>query len=294
MSEIVKDEAAPKTKLEPASPEVTRNFYSGIYVLIVGCLFISSISAQAWNAAGWYLASVAVIWGVTAWGKAWRVRYGVVLPGAIIVGAAITLLILGNISRSEFDQAAVQREFAKSGEQHLAKARAALAAGDAAGATAALKPIEKIANEEITILQRAAKELERTDGDTQRAARRLMSADPEHDFSIPMFREAATVINAAEVAQIDKESAKQAEQERIMAHFSKRDGSHPAVVAAVKSQMYDPESFKHVETTAAAQGDVIIVSMTYRGTNAFGGTVTNHAAAVVDTDGKLHSLMTGR
>jgi len=172
----------------------------------------------------------------------------------------------------------------------MTQARAALHAGNASAAKAALEPISDIENSQMQVLKLALAALDDAGGDRRKAVQALYSK-AEKD---PQRRQAAEVINADEVAALDAEAAKEAENDRLAAHFSQWDGSHPAVVEAVKSQMNDPSSFRHVETTAVGKGDTIIVSMTYRGTNAFGGVVTNHATAVVDTDGRLRSIVIGR
>lgn len=55
------------------------------------------------------------------------------------------------------------------------------------------------------------------------------------------------------------------------AEFSEWDGSHPASVKTIKSIMHDPSTMEIVDTRFNDE----IVLTTVRGTNAFGGTVTN-------------------
>lgn len=61
--------------------------------------------------------------------------------------------------------------------------------------------------------------------------------------------------------------------------FSKWDGSHIELVREVKALMNDPGSFEHVETLYSLQGDKMILTMKFRGKNAFGGVITNTARA---------------
>lgn len=70
----------------------------------------------------------------------------------------------------------------------------------------------------------------------------------------------------------------------VQAQFSAWDGSHTALKNAVKENMNDPKSFKHVETTYSHKGNMegIDVYMKFRGTNAFGGVVTNVMHGSVD------------
>lgn len=79
-------------------------------------------------------------------------------------------------------------------------------------------------------------------------------------------------------------------QERIKSQFSGWDGSHRKVEAAIKSRMHNPDSYKHVETRYAVEGNTISIVTRYRGTNGFGATVTNSAVATVDMDGNVLSL----
>lgn len=62
-----------------------------------------------------------------------------------------------------------------------------------------------------------------------------------------------------------------------------KDGSHKALAAYVRERMHNPESFIHVRTVKGA-GEV---SMVYRGTNKFGGIVTNEVRAELGEDGQL-------
>jgi len=64
--------------------------------------------------------------------------------------------------------------------------------------------------------------------------------------------------------------------------FSPWNGSHMALRDLVKSNMNDPDSFDHVETIYFDKQDHLIVNMTYRGKNAFGGVVREFVKAKVD------------
>lgn len=77
----------------------------------------------------------------------------------------------------------------------------------------------------------------------------------------------------------------------IASQFSGWDGSHPAVVDGVKARMDNPSSFEHVNTSYVVVGDSINVAMEYRGTNAFGGVVTNAVVAKLTRAGKLIELV---
>lgn len=73
--------------------------------------------------------------------------------------------------------------------------------------------------------------------------------------------------------------------------FSAWDGSHIELVKEIKKLMNDPSSFEHVETRYNDQGSRLYVVMQFRGTNAFGGVVTQTATAYCDLDGNVEELI---
>lgn len=74
----------------------------------------------------------------------------------------------------------------------------------------------------------------------------------------------------------------------IESAFSGWDGSQKNLVELVKKNMHNPKSFEHVETRFFDLGDsTIVVTMTYRGTNAYGGVVTNSIKAETTLDGSI-------
>lgn len=88
-----------------------------------------------------------------------------------------------------------------------------------------------------------------------------------------------------------RQTAKAQRQQQIEAHFSKWDGSHSAVESAIKAQMKNPDSYKHVETRYADNGaDAYRVITTFRGTNSFNAVVTSTATATVSPSGQVLSL----
>lgn len=74
--------------------------------------------------------------------------------------------------------------------------------------------------------------------------------------------------------------------------FSSWDGSNAVLVKYVKSKMNDPDSFEHVETLVweGKEPETFIVKMTFRGKNAFGGTITNTASGIVYYDGNVKEI----
>ena len=80
---------------------------------------------------------------------------------------------------------------------------------------------------------------------------------------------------------------KEVREARIKKHFSGWDGSHRGLVKSVKAYMKNPNSFDHVGTGWVDKGDNIYVEMTYRGTNSFGGVVTQTAYALININGAI-------
>lgn len=79
-----------------------------------------------------------------------------------------------------------------------------------------------------------------------------------------------------------------AKEKLILAAFSQWDGSHYNLVKYTKENMHDPSSFEHVTTSMYKGGDsTLIVVMTYRGKNVFGGLVKNVIRAETQLDGTL-------
>lgn len=119
---------------------------------------------------------------------------------------------------------------------------------------------------------------------------RLLTAEPTNgEVYEPKLRgvraelSAQQRVKAAARATAVKESA-------IAAQFSTWDGSHSKVEAALKARMHNPSSYKHVETRYSIGSDTLTVVTTYRGTNGFGGVVTNRAVAKTDLQGNVLSV----
>lgn len=80
-------------------------------------------------------------------------------------------------------------------------------------------------------------------------------------------------------------------KEKIEKYLDWRDGSHLELTRLIKSTMNNPDSYKHVETKYADKGDHILVHTTFRGTNAFGGVVTNWVWAKCNLSGKVDIII---
>lgn len=92
----------------------------------------------------------------------------------------------------------------------------------------------------------------------------------------------------AEKKKKEEDNKKKKEQERlnkIKAQFSVWDGSHTKFKEFIKNNMNDPDSFKHVETRYSDNKTFILVSTKFKGTNTFGGIVTNTMMAKYSIDG---------
>lgn len=101
----------------------------------------------------------------------------------------------------------------------------------------------------------------------------------------------------AEVEELRKKEQEEAEKKKLEAEanartemiekqFSAWDGSHIKLTRLIKDSMNDPDSYEHVETKYWDIKDHLIVNTTFRGKNAFGGTVKNTVKAKVSLDGE--------
>lgn len=101
----------------------------------------------------------------------------------------------------------------------------------------------------------------------------------------------------AEVEELRKKEQEEAEKKKLEAEakartemiekqFSAWDGSHIKLTRLIKDSMNDPDSYEHVETKYWDMKDHLIVNATFRGKNAFGGTVKNTVKAKVSLDGE--------
>lgn len=71
-----------------------------------------------------------------------------------------------------------------------------------------------------------------------------------------------------------KETSNEDIQKVNQQFFSVWDGSNPEFVEAVKNNMNDPDSFKHVETKYDDKGSYLRIQMKYRGKNGFNAMIT--------------------
>lgn len=82
----------------------------------------------------------------------------------------------------------------------------------------------------------------------------------------------------------EQEKKEAARKKTIESCFSAWDGAHRNLERYVKDSMNDPDSYDHDETVYWDMKDYLIVNMTFRGKNAFGGVVKNTVKAKVSAD----------
>lgn len=90
---------------------------------------------------------------------------------------------------------------------------------------------------------------------------------------------AKPTLSPKEKAKIKKEKEEKKFNEWTEGQFSAWDGSHTVLVDLIKENMNDPDSFEHEDTRYSRKSYGLYIIMKYRGTNAFGGVVTNYVTA---------------
>jgi hypothetical protein len=86
-------------------------------------------------------------------------------------------------------------------------------------------------------------------------------------------------------AKVKTYQSKIERKKKVEGLFSKWDGSYAPLKKYVKEKMNDPSSFDHVETKFSDRGNHVYIIMTFRGKNAFGGTIINKVTAKVEFEG---------
>ena len=86
-------------------------------------------------------------------------------------------------------------------------------------------------------------------------------------------------------------TAEQIRNEKIRKLFNSYDGSIFEVNYYIKTNMHNPDSFKHVKTSYWDKKDYLLVKVTFRGTNIFGGVIANDVLAKVDIDGNVLEII---
>lgn len=83
----------------------------------------------------------------------------------------------------------------------------------------------------------------------------------------------------------------EARKKQIEKQFSQWDGSHRNLERVIKKAMNDPDSYEHGETVYWDRSDHLVVKITYRGRNAFGGVVRNFVKAKVSLNGQILQIL---
>ncbi|WP_162926917.1 hypothetical protein [Flavobacterium psychrotrophum] len=95
------------------------------------------------------------------------------------------------------------------------------------------------------------------------------------------LRHVIELIPASEKAPKRRTYASEADIDK---QFSKWDGSHIKTEEYVKAHMKNPDSYEHVTSEYKIHPDYLEVILTYRGTNSYGGIVTEQAKAKCDLE----------
>ena len=122
------------------------------------------------------------------------------------------------------------------------------------------------------------------------AAKRKAEADREAALEEQKEKEAAKQADEKAKAEAKLAETKQAEEAKLEAEkkasgahcFSAWDGSLPILKEAVKTVLRNPDSFDHASTTYRKKSENIVVTMTYRAQNGFGGMNIEQVVADVE------------
>lgn len=79
--------------------------------------------------------------------------------------------------------------------------------------------------------------------------------------------------------------------EQIQSQFSVWDGSHIKLTRLIKESMNDPSTFEHVSSNYTIEGENLIITTTFRGSNAFGAIVKNTVVAKANMDGDIIEIL---
>lgn len=108
-------------------------------------------------------------------------------------------------------------------------------------------------------------------------------------FAIFLF--AAVALEDSNRTPSPPKTPEQTRKETIEKSFSAWDGSHYNLERAIKKSMNDPKSYEHVKTIYWDKDNHLIIQTTFRGKNAFGGTVLNEVTAKADLNGNITEII---
>lgn len=104
-------------------------------------------------------------------------------------------------------------------------------------------------------------------------------------FGVTAMVTLAVIVAAAMIGDSKPKTTTRSQQ--IESQFSAWDGSNRAMNQHIKNSMKNPDSFEHVETAHVDKGAFVRVYTKFRGTNGFGGVVTQQAWADMSPDGRI-------
>lgn len=193
------------------------------------------------------------------------------------------------------NRATAEAEFRDNKIAILADAQRLFDAGDMAGVRTVLARLSQIGDPDLVRLRDAASLV---------SLRSELKQNPTEERLAVIYTDVARIdpadtdaaAKAAEIkSRIAADRARvaraQEREQQIRSQFSGWDGSHPAVERAVKRQMKNPDSYKHVETRYLDIGsEKFTVFTRFSGTNSFNAVVTNTATAIVSPSGEVVSI----
>ncbi|KLU66783.1 hypothetical protein DEAC_c14510 [Desulfosporosinus acididurans] len=176
--------------------------------------------------------------------------------------------------------------------------------GSSASTTSASSTVSEPAKTPEQIAKEKADALKITDSDKELLKKSYASFDTQQRDQFDKIKEKYKNLSNSEVADISTDFArlsteeaavkkKEAEEKAaadakaaykkwVDSQFSAWDGSNRYLVDLLKKNLNDPKSFEHVETKYWDRGDYLIIKMSYRAKNAFGGLILQNVTAKSD------------
>lgn len=148
---------------------------------------------------------------------------------------------------------------------------------------AAIKKREKTNNLLAQVKKIPASELENNNN----VYKQLLALHPDNTT----YKKKVDFYTARIKEEEDKRIAAANRKSEIEKQFSAWDGSHRSLERVIKEAMNDPDSYEHDKTVYWDRGDHLVVQTTYRGKNAFGGTVKNFVKAKVSLSGQILQIL---
>lgn len=281
--------------LIPGIAAVLTGSWFGILAVFVGLLFLPPARRRAFSAT-----SIKLTRGT---------RASLAIVGFIAFGYFVQL----DIDAQEAAEATRQQKeeelaFYESREAILSEIDSSLDIGNHEGALAILTKYQRVNNEQLDQRRNRTDELvaaERNAHQTERLLAELEST-PEGDWEgraktyltlselnpeVVEYSDQHKFYSAKVLLDKEKRDAQAAREDRLKAQFHFWDGSHIKLEKVIKRAMNDPDSYEHVETVYWDQGDHLVVKLTYRGRNGFGGLVLGYVKAKVDLDGNVLEVL---